>query len=74
VYKRGESLEVYWYIYGSPKNLAVGLRFKIRTMSGWPRQSAAGSFCEENLNSRLTWIGPDNVRLYVSVLDGLEKT
>jgi hypothetical protein len=29
--KRGESLEVEVFIYGSLKNLAVGLRFKIWT-------------------------------------------
>jgi hypothetical protein len=32
------------------------------TMSGWPRQSLTGSFCDGNLNSGLTRVGSDNVR------------
>jgi hypothetical protein len=43
-------------------------------MSGWARQNLVGGFCEEILNSGLTRVGPDNVRLGVSILDGLEKT
>jgi hypothetical protein len=37
-------------------------------------QSPAESFYEGNLNSRLTQVGPNNVRLDVSILDGFEKT
>jgi hypothetical protein len=44
------------------------------TMSGWPGQGPTRSFCEGNLNSGLTRVGSDNVRMDVSVLDGLEKT
>jgi hypothetical protein len=43
-------------------------------MFGGVGQSLARSFCEGNLNLGLTRVGPDNVRLDVSVLDGLEKT
>jgi hypothetical protein len=57
------------YIKGSPKNLAVGLRFKIQTMFGGSGQSPARGFYEVFLNSRLTRVGPDNVGLGVSNLE-----
>jgi hypothetical protein len=43
-------------------------------MSEGVGQCPAESFCEGNLNLGLTRVGSDNVRLDVSVLDGLEKT
>jgi hypothetical protein len=41
-------------------------------MSGGVGQCSARGFCEDNLNSGLTRVGPDNVQLGVVVLDGLE--
>jgi hypothetical protein len=43
-------------------------------MFGGVGQSLARSFCKGNLNLGLTRVGPDNVRLDVSVLDELKKT
>jgi hypothetical protein len=43
-------------------------------MSRWAGQCPTGGFCCDILNSGLTQVGSDNVRLGVSVLDGLEKT
>jgi hypothetical protein len=73
VAKSREPLEVDGYILSPPKNVAFGLRFKIWIMSRGAGQSLAGGFCEGFLNSRLTQVGQDNVRLGVSILDGLEK-
>jgi hypothetical protein len=42
-------------------------------MSGGTGQCPARGFCEVFLNSGLTRVEPDNVRLDVSVLDGLEN-
>jgi hypothetical protein len=42
-------------------------------MSGGVGQSPGGGFCEGFFNSGLTRVGPDNVRLGIFVLDGLEK-
>jgi hypothetical protein len=42
-------------------------------MSGGTGQCSARGFCEVFLNSGLTRVEPDNVRLDVSVLDGLEN-
>jgi hypothetical protein len=41
-------------------------------MSGGVGQCPARGFCEDNLNSGLTRVGPDNVQLGVAILDGLE--
>jgi hypothetical protein len=43
-------------------------------MSGGAGQSLVKGFCEVFLNSGLTRVGPDNARLDVSILEGLEKT
>jgi hypothetical protein len=43
-------------------------------MSGGAGQSLVRGFCEVFLNSGLTRVGPNNARLDVSILEGLEKT
>jgi hypothetical protein len=58
---------------GLSKESSLGLRFKIRTISSGAGQSLARGFCEIFLNYELTRVGPDNVRLDVSVLGGLKK-
>jgi hypothetical protein len=42
VAKRREPLEVEGYINGSLKKLAIGLKFKSKTMSGGAQQSLVG--------------------------------
>jgi hypothetical protein len=75
VVKLFEPLEVEVYLYSSLKKLAVGLRFKFRTMSGgswtlfgWTGHCPVKGFYEVYLNFGVARVGPDNVRLEVSVL------
>jgi hypothetical protein len=77
VAKKGESLEVEGYLYSSPKNLPVGLKFKFWTKSGGAKQYSAGTLCKKmgalSGRDRQCPVGSDNVRLEVSVCGWIGK-
>jgi hypothetical protein len=77
VAKRQEPLEVEGYLYGSPKNLVVGLRFKFQIKSGGePENVRLGLSVKMGpLSDRAEQClaGPNNVRLEVSVCGWTRK-